>query len=63
MQQQKNVRAVVLPVVLPRVARPNTTASGAAACCFGVDWLDHFDPPIGSGLGCLWCLSYHGEEQ
>jgi hypothetical protein len=24
-------------------------------CAFGTPWLDHFDPPIGSGVGCAAC--------
>lgn len=63
-RKQENIHArMVLPVLRPRVVRPNSTPSGAAACAFGTLWTDHFDPPIGSALGCLWCLSYHGEEQ
>ena len=24
-------------------------------CAFGTPWLDHFDPPIGTGRGCAAC--------
>lgn len=24
-------------------------------CSFLMPWLDHFEPPIGTGHGCLWC--------
>ena len=24
-------------------------------CSFGTPWLDHFDPPIGTGKGCPRC--------
>lgn len=34
---------------------PNTTRTGAVACAFGTPWLDHFEPPVGTGRGCLWC--------
>jgi hypothetical protein len=26
-------------------------------CAFGMPWLNHFDPPIGTGAGCLWCAA------
>lgn len=35
----------------------NTTPDGRLACMYGVDWLAHFAPPIGTGLGCLWCAA------
>jgi hypothetical protein len=29
-------------------------------CAFGTPWLDHFDPPIGTGNGCPACERFHG---
>ena len=26
-------------------------------CIFGTPWLDHFQPPIGTGRGCLACAT------
>ena len=26
-------------------------------CSFGVLWIDHFQPPVGSGRGCLMCAT------
>jgi hypothetical protein len=31
--------------------------SGAFTCAFGVPWLHHFDPPIGTGKGCRRCVA------
>ncbi len=31
----------------------------ALTCAFGTPWLDHFQPPIGTGKGCNACLEYH----
>lgn len=39
----------------PKPLPLNTTRSGELACAFGTAWLDHFKPPIGNGIGCLWC--------
>ena len=30
------------------------------ACYFGTPWLDHFDPPVGTGAGCNYCANYRG---
>ena len=30
-------------------------------CMFGTPWLDHWDPPIGTGKGCEKCATYEGE--
>ena len=30
-------------------------------CMFGVLWLDHWDAPVGTGLGCVKCATYEGE--
>ncbi len=38
----------------------NRTRTGALACAFGTPWLDHFEPPTGTGKGCLWCA---GEQR
>lgn len=27
-------------------------------CAFGTPWLDHFEPPIGTGRGCVACRDY-----
>ena len=27
-------------------------------CAFGTPWLDHWDPPIGTGKGCEKCDAY-----
>lgn len=35
----------------------NQTRNGQLACAFGTPWLHHFAPPIGTGLGCLWCAT------
>ncbi len=40
---------------------PNMTSSGALACMYGTPWLDHFDPPLGTGKGCLWCAAVESE--
>lgn len=37
---------------------PNTTAAGAVACALGTPWLDHFEPPLGTGRGCEACDSW-----
>lgn len=26
-------------------------------CSYGRPWLDHFKPPIGTGRGCLYCVT------
>ena len=30
-------------------------------CSFGTSWLDHWDPPVGTGKGCAKCATYKGE--
>ena len=34
----------------------------ALICWFGSPWLDHFDPPLGTGKGCLACQAFAGDE-
>jgi len=34
----------------------NKTLSGAPACAYGTAWSHHFDPPVGTGLGCQACM-------
>ena len=31
------------------------------SCSFGTPWLDHWQPPIGTGKGCDKCDAYDGE--
>lgn len=33
----------------------NRTPDGELACAFGTPWLDHWDPPTGTGKGCEKC--------
>jgi hypothetical protein len=42
----------------PLPQKPNTTRSGAIACCFGTLWEEHFK----GGKGCLWCAAHVSEE-
>jgi hypothetical protein len=34
-----------------------TDASSTLTCSFNTPWLDHFQPPIGTGRGCIFCAS------
>lgn len=47
----------------PKPRAPNRTADGELACAFGTPWLDHANPPIGTGKGCTLCDNYQGEEK
>ena len=38
----------------PRL-KPNTTITGELACAFRTPWRDHFEPPVGTGKGCVVC--------
>jgi hypothetical protein len=31
------------------------TPDGELTCAFGTPWLDHWDPPTGTGKGCARC--------
>ena len=33
------------------------TPDGELTCAFGTPWLDHWDPPTGTGRGCAQCES------
>lgn len=39
----------------------NTTPDGGLACAFGTPWLDHIQPPIGTGKGCVACEQWDGK--
>ena len=43
--------------------KPNTTLDGAWACAFGTPWLDHWDPPTGTGKGCPHCDAGQRQEK
>ena len=43
-------------MIMPgKLVKRNTTPDGQVACVFGTPWLDHWDPPMGSGRGCTAC--------
>jgi hypothetical protein len=35
--------------------REHTDRRKPLVCAFGTPWLDHFDPPVGTGKGCDAC--------
>lgn|SRR5262245_23175574 len=65
-RRKYRLRQMPLPfdVVTPPVAMPPvaTRRHGPKplVCYFGTPWLDHFDPPMGTGNGCSYCANYRG---
>ena len=41
--------------------KQQTLFEPSETCMFGTPWLDHWDPPSGTGLGCVKCATYEGE--
>ena len=33
------------------------TTQPAVTCAYGIAWRHHFEPPIGTGRGCLLCAA------
>jgi hypothetical protein len=41
--------------LFPTDRREHTDRRKPLVCAFGTPWLDHFDPPVGTGKGCPRC--------
>lgn len=68
-RRKQRLRQLALPFdvvsfvenVAPVVRRARRSQSvKPLVCYFGTPWLDHFDPPTGTGKGCNYCANYRG---
>ena len=42
---------------------PVVPAPSGLLCFFGTEWLNHFQPPVGNGLGCIHCATPGASER
>jgi hypothetical protein len=46
---------------LKRAQKLNRTPEGELGCAFGTPWIDHLQPPSGTGRGCAACENSGGK--